>query len=91
MGRGGWPAPSGGQQGVVQAAVPLRQRGGRHAHPLRRPDHGGVARVSFHLILLFSSGGEDNSDYDMSSHPILIDPSTINYIFTYNFKYIDDV
>ena len=64
MGRGGWPAPSGGQQGVVQAAVPLRQRGGRHAHPLRRPDHGGVARVSFHLILLFSSGGEDNSDYD---------------------------
>ena len=45
--RGG--AAGGGGAGVGQAAVPLRQRGRRHAHTLRRADHGGLARVSYWL------------------------------------------
>ena len=36
---------------MAEATVPLRQRGRRHAHALRRADHGGLARVSYLLFV----------------------------------------
>ena len=45
-------APEGDAAGVEAAAVPLRQRRHRHAHTLRRADHGGMASVSFNLTLI---------------------------------------
>ena len=66
--RGG--APGSGGAGVGQAAVPLRQRGRRHAHALRRADHGGLARVSrdatapTNILLIFISWKTFKSDSD---------------------------
>ena len=42
---------AGGGPGVAEAAVPLRQRGRRHAHALRRADNRGMARVRLSFTL----------------------------------------